>query len=343
MTKALFKFVGAYLGVMVGSALLLWLLTVILPADRVLQWILWGISPWVALVAYSFFFFQDRFLGLRGDPSVSPLGKRALADQIRRVYTAPDNREVFEVFEQGDTMCVSWAASAHYNQVMAAGGVSLKRVYVLRLDDRNKVARVVMKEKDARWSARAGGLDFSFNYMAGYSVEVQVELLPSIEVSPDGHFRFDIKKLRYDSEEIWGPLQRLVTGAGWRLQVDMLPVRWMRWAFIAGIAALVSPLALINPHRTTAGTPPHQEAQAAAPKPLTPEEVLSSLRQRVRQVPTPLLGNLLQQIMQSPAEHLPAFMREEFRIYADAYARRPDAEPAIDASARRYGALLPEH
>src|SRR5438128_978236 len=199
-----------------------------------------------------------------------------------------------------------------------------------------------MKEKDVRWSAQAGGLDFSFNYMAGYSVEVQVELLPSIEVSPDGHFRFDIKKLRYNSEEIWGPLQRLVTGAGWRLQVDMLPVRWMRWAFIAGIAALVSPIALINPHRPTSGAATHQQAQAAAPRPLTPEEVLSSMRQSVRQIPTLLLGNVLQQIMRSPAEHLPPLMREELRIYAPAYARRSHAEPAINTTARRYSALLPE-
>jgi hypothetical protein len=265
--------------------------------------------------------------------------KQALAEEIRRLYSAPENRDVFEVFEQGDTMAVSWAASIRYNQLVAAGGISLKRVYVLRLDDAHKVARVVMKEKDARWSAYTGGLDFSFNYMLGYAVEFQIELAPSIEVSPDGRLRFDIKKLRYDSEEVWGPLQRLVTGAGWRVQVDMLPVRWMRWALIAGIALLLLPLAFVDLRRPTGGRSAEPAAAATA---LTPDETLVAIRRSVGKVPTALLGSSLQQIMRVPAEHLHPFVREEFRIYADAYSRRGDSDPAVSASVRRYRALLTE-
>ncbi len=271
---------------------------------------------------------------------MSPLGKQALSDEIRRVYAAPDNRSVFEVFEQGDTMCVSWAASVQYNQLLAAGGASLKRVYVLRFDDPHKVARVLMKEKDASWSANTQGLGFSFSYMSGYSIEFRVELSPSIEVLPDGRIRFDIKKLRYDSEEIWGPLQKLVTRAGWRLQVDMLPGRWMRAAFIAGMAALVLPLSFVNVRGATSDGAT-QAAQAPPPyHPPTPEETLSAIRQRVGQIPTPLLGTVLQQMMQAPPEHLHPFGRKQFHIYADAYARRANADPAVNASARRYSSLL---
>jgi len=89
------------------------------------------------------------------------------------------------------------------------------------------------------------------------------------------------------------------------------------------------------------GTPSAQAAAASeALQAGTPEAALAALRQRVVLTPTPLLSQLLRGLMQQRAEGLHPFVREEFRIYAEAYARRADADPSFKEEVRRYAALL---
>ena len=175
-------------------------------------------------VALMFFQLQDIFIVFKPDPGTKPLKKSELIHLIEYGFTTPfQGRNLFDVVQTDEKVIITWASSIDYFQITNIGGSGKKRVVILSFDEEKHKVFFLMKDKDWKWNAAVKSLDFSMNFSMGIFSENTTEFHPSIDFSLDQGIKADIKKLSYNSNELWHPIQKAVLFSGWSLHGGMIP------------------------------------------------------------------------------------------------------------------------
>jgi len=197
------------------------------------------IAVYGALAVYLFFKLQDVFIVFRPAKGIKPLPKASVFEKLERAFYSPGGKKLFDFVHEGDRAAVTWSSSINCAQPSAAGEIGKKRVVALRLDASKHTAFFVMKNKDWDWDLSANAASASLYYAVGISTEFTTDLVPSIAVGDDGRIKVDIKKLTYNSNDLWLPIQSCFLSAGWTLQSGMALKPWQRFVSSFAMAALL--------------------------------------------------------------------------------------------------------
>lgn len=247
MISRLLLFIGSY--ALVVAVPILLILGVTAPYDEAMRTAWMQENPLVfiatmalygGLTAYAFFWLQDWIFVLRPKPDTKQIPEQKLTEQLLSTFSAKDEKSgsLFLVEHKDDKILITWTDSLHFNQIISVGGRTLKEVFVLILDEKKHEAFVWTKEVDIEWTAGFAGLFSKFSYQKGMAMVSHREYVPSVNVE-DGNVRFSIEKLKFDSTEIWNPIDRIVRGGGWTIRVNLVRSVPMRLACAAPVAALM--------------------------------------------------------------------------------------------------------
>lgn len=197
------------------------------------------IAVYGALAVYLFFKLQDVFIVFRPAKEINPLPKSGVLEKLERAFCSSGGKKLFDFVHEGDRAAVTWASSINYVQLSSTGGIGKKRVVALRLDASKHTAFFVMKNKDWDWDLSANAASASLYYAVGISTEFTADWVPSIAIGDDGSIKVDIKKLTYNSNDLWLPIQSCFLSSGWTLQSDMALKPWQRFVSALSMAALL--------------------------------------------------------------------------------------------------------
>jgi hypothetical protein len=245
MVAKLFKFMLAFIGVMAsGPALaVLAILAFGVDVDGAIRAypvaIRIGFGLYGGFVAYMFFRLQDVFIVFRPQAVSSPLSKDELVVRLEKAFGGTaEGKKLFAVARDGDRLAITWSASIDFVQLASAGGKGMKRVVVLTFDEKRRDVFFLMKDKDWGWDLSGKGVGLSLRYATGIFAEIETEYRPSIAIAEGTGLTVDLKKLSYNSNDLWMPIQTAVLAAGWTLRGGMVPGLFSRILFSAPMAML---------------------------------------------------------------------------------------------------------
>ncbi|HEY3278218.1 MAG TPA: hypothetical protein VGJ94_16505 [Syntrophorhabdaceae bacterium] len=315
---------------------------------------------YMSFVVFMFFSLQDRFIVFRPEPGKTPRPKAEVVALLEKAFTTPvEGGKLFDFMAQGDRVVITWSSSLDYFQLTNVGGRGMKRVIVLTLDEADRDAFFIMKDKDWRWNVSKNFFSFSLNYSTGIFSEYESETYPSISFSENGGLRVDLKKLKYSSNELWIPIQTALLSSGWTLRGGMMPKFYQRvllalplgivcFAFgflVTGMGKPSLKAVAINPPvsresgATTRAATDSKRAepsrtQAAAPLP----EGVSSLEKMVSHMTTENIQVVLQGVMMTPPDYLNEETRKSFVAYGNGYLAKPDRKEDFSSKIRTFAA-----
>lgn len=204
-----------------------------------------GFALFGAIITLLYFRLQDLIFVFRPERSVSPVPQDELIGRLQKAFDTPvAGKPLFDFACRKNRVVVTWSASIDYLQLGTAGGRGKKRVVVLTFRERQHDVFFLMKEKDWGWDLSKNAFSVSLSYAAGIFAEIETEYRPSIAVSKEGGLTVDIKKLHYNSNDLWLPIQDAVLAAGWTLRGGMVPGRLARILFAFPMALLFLLMAL---------------------------------------------------------------------------------------------------
>lgn len=275
-------------------------------------------------ITLMFFKLQDIFIVFRPEPGTPPLSREEIMERIEKAFSAPVNdKKLFDVARAGGKLIVTWSADIDYFQVTNAGGSGMKRVIVLSFDESSHRAFFIMKDKDWKWNISAGAGSFSLNYTEGIYSEYRFEAYPSIDFTADG-LKVDMKKLTYNSNDLWLPIHKAVLSGGWSLHGGMIPKFSHRLIFALPIALLFFGTGFFftfvmqgSDAKTTAEKPAKIEKSVQY-------DITGQLEIALKAMNTEALESQLRDIMKMRKHYDSPDLRKTFIVYANGYLKRKD-------------------
>jgi len=288
---------------------------------------------WVA----AFFALQDFFLVWKPEPNITPLGKQELINKLERSFQKPfDGKALFDYFRSDDDrIAITWSSSINYFQIASGGQKGKKRVVVLTLDEQKHEAYFIMKEKDWAWSLSAKSFDFSMNFSSGIFAEISTKIAPSLTIEKDGSFSIDVKKLSYDDNDLWLPIENALLTSGWTIRGGMLPKLNYRLALAAPFALLIFALFYFPAWKDPAlpsSSPAKESAQEAKEidretyKKNEAEQIIAAGRLRSARD----IEGVLDGLMKIPPQYFSDY-KHAFVAYARVYREKKDQNPEFVA------------
>ena len=208
-------------------------------------------------IVLMYFWLQDVIMVFRPAAGIRSVSKSELVNRLEKAFNTPvQGQRLFDFMADKDRVVITWAASINYFQISSAGGRGMKRVIVLTLDENKHDAFFIMKDKDWGWDVSTNFFDFSLNYSAGIFAEYRAEVHPSIVFSEKGGLDVDIKKLTYNSNDLWIPIETAMLSSGWTLRGGMVPKLFHRVLFSIPVALLFFGMAFFITHLAGLPQPP---------------------------------------------------------------------------------------
>lgn len=287
---------------------------------------------------FSFFALQDYFLVWKPNPQASVIGKKELIEKMENAFKRTfDGKSLYDVFRSDDDrMAITWSSSINYFQVVAGGRMGKKRVVVLSFDEKTHEAYFLMKDRDWKWSLSAGRFDFSMNYSAGIFAEISTDVVPSLTFDRDGGFAVEVKKLSYNTNELWLPIQKTLLASGWTIRGGMIPGWSYRLVLAVPFALVIFLIFYFFPASSASIT----SATGAKPSPSLvtggdretykkseAEAIAKAGRLRSARELEPTLNGFMTNI---PQQYFGDY-EHAFVAYARAYLEKDDQDPAFAA------------
>ncbi len=342
MTGQLIKFVLSFMGTMAGVAAVLAALIIfsgphfeeIFIEHGTLVSVIFALTG--MFITLMFFKLQDIFIVFRPEPGTAPLSGDEIMERIEKAFSAPVNGEkLFDVARTGGKLIITWSADIDYFQITNAGASGMKRVIVLSFDESSHRVFFIMKDKDWKWNISAGAGSFSLNYSEGIYSEYRFEAYPSIEFS-EGGLKVDMKKLTYNSNDLWMPIHKAVTSGGWSLHGGMIPKLSHRIIFALPIALLFFGIGFFftfiiqsSEVKTPAETPARIEKSAN-------HDITRQVEIARKGMNTEALESQLRDIMKMRKHYDSPELRKTFTVYANGYLKRKDRKDDFALQIRTY-------
>jgi hypothetical protein len=296
---------------------------------------------------FAFFALQDYLLVWKPKPNIVPLGKQELVNKLERSFQRPfDGKVLFDVFRSDDDrVAITWSSSINVFQILSGGQKGKKRVMVLTLDENKHEAYLLMKEKDWAWSLSTKRFDFSMNFSSGIFAEISTDIAPSLTFDKDGGFSIDLKKLSYDYNELWLPIENTLLTGGWTIRSGMLPKLGYRLALALPFALLM--FALFHfpdwkdpaPPSSLTGKESSQEAREVDRETYKKNEVEQSIvAGRLKSAKQ--LENSLDGLMKVPRTYFDDYKHvfvAQDKVYREKKDRSPEFVARLDAFVKEYG------
>jgi hypothetical protein len=343
MLSKLLLFMLSYFGVMaVGPALFLLAVFVFkVNADSLFAQHPFGVCLTIALymsfVILMFFCLQDVFIVFKPSPGTSPVSGAELVNRLEKTFNSPVyGKKLFDFMKSNNRVVITWSSSIDYFQLTSGGSTSKKRVIVLTIDEKKHDVFFIMKDKDWQWNLSKNFFEVSLNYSTGISAELSTEYRPSIVFSEDGGLKVDMKKLTYDSNELWLPIQSTVLSSGWTLRGGMLPIFYHR-ILLALLFALIV-FFLFYPLMRGSAHPKEVPGKTAAPAKTESRDVqfdmVAHLEKNMSYITTENIQSELEQLMKTQKNLVNQHVRSVFAVYAKHYFLRKDRKPDFESKIR---------
>jgi hypothetical protein len=340
MVGKIFLFMLSFIGVMVSGPVLATLAIFIFKVDfdRLLVQHAMMINILFALygifVVLMYFRLQDVIMVFKPAVGVRAVSKSELLNRLEESFNTPvQGQRLFDFKADKDRVVITWAASINYFQGTSAGGRGMKRVIVLTLDENKHDAFFIMKDKDWGWDVSTNFFDFSLNYSAGIFVEYRTEVHPSIVFSEKGGLDVDMKKLTYNSNDLWKPIETAMLSSGWTLRGGMVPKLFHRMLFsipvgllFFGMAFFITYLAGLTPPKGSDIKTPvvtKEQNQAAYPDPA------AQIRKTIPHLTAENLQIILEGLMKTPPDYLNQEIKTAFAAYAWGYLSKKNKKEAF--------------
>jgi hypothetical protein len=288
-------------------------------------------------VSVMFFWLQDLFIVFKPAAGTAPLSKTEVVNRLEKALGTPvEGKSIIDFMKTDDKMIITWSSSVDYFQVTNAGAKNMKRVIVLTFDEKNHTAYFLMKDKDWKWNISKDRFHFSLNYSLGIFAEYQTEIYPSVEYSENGRIRADMKRLTYNSNDLWNPVQTAALSAGWTLRGGMIPEFSHRLLFSLPIALVFFGMALfvtsLHPRSAydtgaTAVKGQGQEGQS---------DVETQLEKALPYLTNETIELSLDGIMRTPKQYISQDLRKAFVAYSNGYLARQDGKDDFKLKLRSF-------
>ncbi|MBA4390813.1 MAG: hypothetical protein C0399_07730 [Syntrophus sp. (in: bacteria)] len=348
MMGQLFKFFLSFLGIMAAGPLLFLLANFIWreQIDRFFQSHSIAISAIIALyvffVSWMFFQLQDIFMVFPPKPGTVPVSKQELFSRLEQAFGKPVNGNVlFDFMKSDDKAVITWSSSVSYFQGTSGGVSGMKRVIVLTPDEGRHDVFFIMKNKDWHWNLSRNFTEFSLTYNVELAAEFRTEAYPSIEFGEHG-LRVDIKKLTYNSDELWQPIQSVVLSSGWGLRGGLLPYFYQRITLCTTLALLIFLLlsgimvGLKKPAAATTRSGKTPSSDTSQWKQPDRNEIEVQFQKAAANMSTPQIRGMIETHMRIPAQYLKGDQAVVFSVYSKAYLARSDKDNAFAAVLRKF-------
>jgi len=343
MLSKLLLYMLSYFGVMaVGPALFLLAVFVFkVNADNLFVQHPFGVCLTIALymsfVILMFFCLQDVFIVFKPAPGTSPVSGAELINRLEKTFnSSTEGKKLFDFMKSNNKVVVTWSSSIDYFQLTSGGSTSKKRVIVLTIDEKKHNVFFIMKDKDWQWNLSKNFFEMSLNYSTGISAELSTEYRPAIAFSEDGGLKVDMKKLTYDSNELWLPIQSTALSSGWTLRGGMLPIFYHR-ILLALLFALIVFFLLYPLMR---GSTHSKEAPGKTAPPAKTEsrdvqfDVVAHLEKNMSYITTENIQFELEQLMKTQKNLVNQHTKSVFAVYAKNYFLRKDLKPDFESKIR---------
>jgi len=171
-----------------------------------------------------FFYIPTQILVFKPNVGIASVSQLVLVDKFEKEFSVKNDegKNLFEVTSDGNKITITWSNKLNYSQLISIGVSSWKRAFILRLDENKHVASLSQKDVDWSWGATVNNLSFSGSFFKGISIELKVVYKPSFIFNDDGSVSFDVKKLKYSSDEIMQPLLKILLDNGWTVRLSII-------------------------------------------------------------------------------------------------------------------------
>jgi hypothetical protein len=172
---------------------------------------------YIIFVSMMFFYIPGRIMLFRPEKDIIPVGAQILLENIQKSFSQKnaDGKELFEVYKKNNDIFLTWSNKLDYKQIISFGENRLKRVFIIKLDENSHTAYLSQKDVDWSWGASLNNFSFNLSYFRGISIEFKKLYKPSFILREDGTIVFDIKNIKYSSDEIMQPLLKVLLFNGW--------------------------------------------------------------------------------------------------------------------------------
>ena len=197
------------------------------------------LAAYLAFAGWAFFYLPEVIMVSRPKPGVQTVAKQELIAKIEKNFTQKDvsDQPLFEMATSSDELSLTWSKNINYNQVMALGGESMKRVFFLHFYDDGQVS-LIQRNVDWSWSLSGAGFFSGMSFFQGISFESSADYRPSFSFDQNGNLSFDLKSITYTSSDISRPLEKIITDNGWTLKRPIIENTHVKGLIISAVAFL---------------------------------------------------------------------------------------------------------
>jgi hypothetical protein len=303
-----------------------------------------ALALYMGFVVFMYFCLQDFFMVFRPKSGSLPVSRAELVNRLEKSFNSPvEGRKLFDFMTTGNRVVVTWSSSIDYFQITSAGATGKKRVVVLTLGEKKSEVFFIMKDKDWQWNLSKNFFEFSLNYSTGISAEFSSEYRPSIVFSENGGLKVDIKKLTYDSNDLWLPIQEAVLSSGWTLRGGMLPNMFYRilLAIISALAVFFMLYPLMKGSWQAKGVPSGNVAPSKTGGQVSLPDVANQIKNALPNVTTEYVQRELEEMMKrkrigSREAYGNKYVETVFVVYANGYISRKDRNNEFVSKLRAY-------
>lgn len=224
MLQQFFKFFG----ILVGLIVLAILAIVFLPMnDKKFL----GVNPllgitfllaYIFFVGFLFFYLPGVMFNFKPETKNVKPGQEVKQDILAYFNQQTPKGAVFQASASGNDILVTWSGSLANNQIVDIGNDSRKKVFRLRLDESSHYISITDTETNFSYNLSASGsAHLGFSYFQGIALEYSTTYKPSFELA-NGKPQLQINKLKYDSNQIYGPIRYITSRDGWGIKFLMV-------------------------------------------------------------------------------------------------------------------------
>jgi hypothetical protein len=198
-----------------------------------------------------------------------------------------------------------------------------------------------MKDKDWQWNLSKNFFEASLNYSTGIFAEFSTEYRPSIGFSENGGLRVDMKKLTYDSNELWLPIQTAVLSSGWTARGGMFPIFYHRLLLAIPLSLIV--FFMLYPLMRNSSPPKGVPGKTAAPSKTDGQnyqaDVAAQIGKAIPNVTTEYIQSQLEEIMKNQknfGHRVNPYIATVFTVYGNSYLSRKDRKDDFELKIRAF-------
>jgi hypothetical protein len=130
-------------------------------------------------------------------------------------------KKVFDVETTGNKARITWSVDVLANQLLSVSGIEIKHIFLLTFREKKRTVKLVQRDVSTNWIFSWRGLLGGFHFSQGVFSELDWKFIPSVVFSEHG-IRFDVKTIRYNSNEIVKTIMYIAASNGWTVEFGML-------------------------------------------------------------------------------------------------------------------------